>query len=58
VTNRQVPAQAVDDDTGFADPPRLRRLGTLAELTLAGGLGSGDAVGGFDGESGETSQLG
>ena len=59
VTTEQPAAENADDDTGFTEPPRLTRLGTLAELTLAGGLGSGDVLfgDGYDGGSGETSAL-
>lgn len=56
VTTEHLAGENADDDTGFTQPPQLRRLGTLAELTLAGGLGSDDAIGGgYDGGSGETS---
>jgi hypothetical protein len=45
-------ASAPSADTGFLEPPTLRRLGTLAELTQ-GAIGSGDdAMGGLSGDVG------
>lgn len=46
-----LPAEYLD----FAEPPRLLRLGTLAELTRGSDGGFADAVGGSDGANGEAS---
>lgn len=46
------------DATGFVEPPGLRRLGTLAELTQGPTSGSDDGVGGLNGDNGDTSELG
>lgn len=57
VTTEHPAVESADDDTRFTEAPQLRRLGTLAELTLGVGSDFGDVAFGFDGDFGETSDL-